>query len=88
MDNLLRDLYEGDINPSMEVKHFIEEYAIELRAKTNAEDEFCAKLDKDMQNEFYDILERWIKVYPMELREAYINGYKLGARMMAEVYSK
>ena len=53
---------------------------------TKTEENYIKKLDENMQNEFYKILERWISLYPLELREAYIKGYKLGVKMMAEVY--
>lgn len=86
MCDILKDLYEGNINPSMEVVPFTKEYETELREKTKSEDAFLSKLDKDMQNEFYNIMERWIKAYPLELREYFITGYKLGVKMTAEVY--
>ena len=53
---------------------------------TRFEEEFIQKLDENMQNEFYKIVERWINLYPMEIRDAYIKGYKMGVKMMAEVY--
>ncbi|WP_290771437.1 DUF6809 family protein [Anaerofustis sp.] len=86
MNNLLIDLYEGNINPSEYIDTIIDEYEVELREKTILEEKFCSKLDENMQNEFYNILERWIKVYPMELRNSFIEGYKLGCRMTNEIY--
>ncbi|MGN8914516.1 DUF6809 family protein [Anaerofustis butyriciformans] len=86
MSGILKDLYEGNINPYAEMKIALDEYALELREMTKTEENFIKKLDENMQNEFYKILERWISLYPLELREAYIKGYKLGVKMMAEVY--
>lgn len=86
MSSILKDLYDGNINPYAEMKVALDEYALELREMTKTEENFIKKLDKNMQNEFYKILERWISLYPLELREAYIKGYKLGVKMMAEVY--
>lgn len=86
MSSILKDLYDGNINPYAEMKIVLDEYALELREMTKTEENFIKKLDENMQNEFYKILERWISLYPLELREAYIKGYKLGVKMMAEVY--
>ncbi|MCO8194608.1 MULTISPECIES: DUF6809 family protein [Anaerofustis] len=86
MSSILKDLYEGNINPYAEMKIALDEYALELREMTKTEENFIKKLDEDMQNEFYKIIERWISLYPLELRDAYIKGYKLGVKMMAEVY--
>ncbi len=86
MSSILKDLYDGNINPYAEMKVALDEYALELREMTKTEENFIKKLDENMQNEFYKILERWISLYPLELREAYIKGYKLGVKMMAEVY--
>lgn len=86
MSSILKDLYDGNINPYAEMKIALDEYALELREMTKTEENFIKKLDENMQNEFYKIVERWISLYPLELREAYIKGYKLGVKMMAEVY--
>lgn len=86
MSSILKDLYEGNINPYAEMKIALDEYALELREMTKTEENFIKKLDEDMQNDFYKIIERWISLYPLELRDAYIKGYKLGVKMMAEVY--
>ncbi len=86
MSNILKDLYEGNINPYAEMKIDLDEYGLELREMTRFEEEFIQKLDENMQNEFYKIVERWINLYPMEIRDAYIKGYKMGVKMMAEVY--
>ena len=69
-------------------RNYKSEYEKKLKAKSEREDAFLSKLDESMKKEFYNIMEMWSEAYPLELREYFLRGYKLGIKMMIAVYEE
>ena len=48
--------------------------------------EVLAKLEPPLDKRFVKIMDEQLDVIPFEFSEMFIDGFKLGARMMAEVF--
>ena len=48
--------------------------------------EVLAKLEPPLDKRFVKIMDEQLDVIPFEFSEMFIDGFKLGAKMMAEVF--
>lgn len=48
---------------------------------------FLAKLPDELKDEFIKFVDQHLDLLPLELEQNFIDGFRIGARMIAEVYS-
>lgn len=85
MENLLLSFYRGELEPVEKYRPVIEEH-LELRKKQIRHyDSFKDKLDPDLAEEFMEIMDEQLEEAPLENAQAYIDGFRMGARMMMEI---
>ncbi|RKJ56101.1 hypothetical protein D7Y09_03790 [bacterium 1XD42-1] len=89
MNSVLSDLYEGKIFPAEEYSSKSETYQ-KLRQKyCRCYEDFIKtlqKLDPPLDTEFIRIMNEHLDMVPFEFSETFIDGFRLGARMMIEVF--
>ena len=87
--NVLEQLYNGEIFPAEQYAPKGEEYRkIHQGHYHHYEDfiEVLAKLEPPLDKRFIKIMDEQLDVIPYEFSEMFIDGFKLGAKMMAEVF--
>ena len=50
------------------------------------QEDFCSKLDDTLKEEFAALLEEHANLFLMDDEEQFIYGFKLGVRMMCEIF--
>ena len=86
MDRILQALYDGKIYPAEQFRPMIEEFKILQEKKREHYENFIKKLNSPLDEEFDNIMDEQLDTLPLELRERFIDGFRLGARMMVEVF--
>lgn len=88
MKSTLRELYNGNLDPSGQFTPTTREY-LTLRAQAGEHsDELLSELkriDPALAERFDRVMDEEIDVQIMELNEMFVQGFRLGARMMLEV---
>ena len=87
--NILEQLYNGEIFPAEQYAPKGEEYRkIHQGHYHHYEDfiELLSKLEPPLDKRFVKIMDEQLDVIPFEFSEMFIDGFKLGAKMMAEVF--
>lgn len=46
------------------------------------------KTEPPLDERFLEIMDEQLKTVPLEISEMFIDGFRLGARMMIEIYQK
>lgn len=86
MDKILQALYNGELYPAEQYLPMIEEYkALRKKQYENYED-FIKKIGSPLDKEFKRILDEQLDTFPLQLSEMFIDGFRLGARIMIEVF--
>lgn len=88
MNSILKQLYDGDIAPAEQFRPCLEEYAAKWDKIRKAESVFTEKLTKQQEQEYDKLMDAHSRLMPLEMSQAYVNGFKMGARIMCEVFSK
>lgn len=91
MKSLLLQLYDGEIYPAEQYAPKAEEYRKLWREHYKHHEEFISQLKKTeppLDERFIEIMDEQLKTVPLEISEMFIDGFRLGARMMIEVYQK
>lgn len=86
MDKILQALYDGKIFPAEQYRPITEEYIALWKKHYQSYEDFVKKLGSPLDKEFIRIMDEQIDTIPLELSEMFIDGFRLGARMMIEVF--
>ena len=82
----LENFYFGNINPSDYLQSA--EVRKKLSAMTALMEELSSLLEKDQQKEkLYQITDSQTELIALAERDAYIEGFKLGVKMITEIYA-
>lgn len=88
MKSILTALYEGKIYPAEQYSPRIEEYRkIHQEHYRHYEDfiETLSKLNPPLDKKFIKIMDEQLDVIPYEFSEMFIDGFRLGARIMIDI---
>jgi hypothetical protein len=86
METVLEQLYYGKLNPfEKEQTERIRVARAQLREKEAALQE---KLDDALLEELHDLFAEYTRLLSLDMEDDFINGFKLGVRMMSEVFQE
>ena len=86
---LFRSLYDGKIFFAGQSRLQMEENQRRRRERLGDCDEFIQRLkrmDPALADQFIGIMDEQLETLPSETTAAFIDGFRLGARMMIEVF--
>lgn len=89
MQELLKQLYDGEIYPAEQYLPLMEEYKKLRKEQYQHYDDFVQELNKlstPLGNRFIKIMDEQLDTIPLEFSEMFIDGFRLGAKMMIEVF--
>ena len=89
MKSVLQQLYDGELFPAEQFMPKIEEYQRLLREHNRCYDDFFEKLsslDSGLCDMFVRLREDSLDFIPYETSEMFIQGFRLGAKMMIEIF--
>lgn len=89
MKSILQALYDGKLYPAEQYAPKSKEYqTISHEYSRHCHDfsDALAELDPPMANQFEKILEEQNETMSYELSEMFIDGFRLGARIMIDVF--
>ena len=89
MQELLKQLYDGEIYPAEQYLPLMEDYKKLRKEQYQHYDDFVQELNKlstPLGNRFIKIMDEQLDTVPLEFSEMFIDGFRMGARMMIEVF--
>lgn len=86
MDKILQALYDREIFPEEHYRLMTKEYITLWKKHYQNYEDFVKKLGSPLDKEFIRIMDEQIDTISLELSEMFIDGFRLGARMMIEVF--
>ena len=89
MKSILSALYEGKIFPAEQYSPRSEEYRKIYQENYRHYDDFVetlSKLNPPLDKRFIEIMDEQLDVIPYEFSEMFIDGFRLGARIMIDIF--
>ena len=89
MKSILSELYEGKIFPAEQYSPRSEEYQKIHQEHYQHYDDFIETLSKvnpPLDKKFIEIMDEQLDVIPYEFSEMFIDGFRLGARIMIDIF--
>ena len=87
MEKLLEKLYYGELYPYSKFQTTIEKFKINRDEAFQSYSAFLKRLPKDLKNDFNELIDSHLDLLRFELEQNFIDGFRIGARIMAEVYA-
>ncbi len=89
MGKVLQDLSAGRLIPyEMEKSERYKNARVQMREKEDALEEKLNKFDKALVRELRELLDAYTDLFTIEQEEDFSNGFKIGVRMMCEVFGE
>lgn len=85
MQELLEQLYNGEIYPNEQNKVRVNGYKEAKATAFEAHEAFEEKLCQPMKEELDDFMVKHLEVSCLKDTQAFIDGFKLGAKLMLEI---
>ena len=89
MKSILLRLYDGEIYPAEQFNLDTEEYRSMRQAHQQHYEDFIEQLkslDPPLDEKFIHIMDEQLDEVPLERSGTFLEGFRLGARIMIEVY--
>lgn len=86
MNTLLQQLYRGEICPEEQYRPVLEEYKTMRKKHMENYHNFIEKLGSPLDKEFINIMDEQLDTLPLDFFQMFSDGFKLGAKMMIEVF--
>ena len=88
MGRILEELYIGDLQPAENRNWDDPEYEVKCEASLEEVHAFCERLDEESREAFDTMMENYLELCHMEKTQAFSDGFRIGARMMWEVFGR
>lgn len=85
MQQLLEQLYNGEIYPNEQHKIRVNGYKEAKNVAFEAHEAFEEKLCQPMKEELDDFIGKQMEVSCLEDTQAFIDGFRLGAKLILEI---
>ena len=89
MKDILTQLYNGEIFPAEQYRMKTETYQEMHRKQYQRYESFINKLklyEPSLHEEFIELMDEQLSTIPNEFSESFIHGFRLGTRIMIEIY--
>ena len=87
MKSILEQLYNGEMYPYSTFKTTIEQFKVDRDKAFETYSLFLEKLPEDLKDDFVKLIDAHLDLLPFELEQNFIDGFRIGVRMMSEVFS-
>lgn len=87
MKNILEQLYNGELSPYSKFQTTIDDFKVNQNKAFESYSVFTKKLPEELKDEFDELIDSHLDLLPLELEQNSIAGFRMGVRMMAEVFS-
>lgn len=85
-DSMLDKLYNGELYPYSLVKPTVEEYRLNKDKAFKSYEDFQKRLPDELKEDFDELMDSHLDVLPFELEQTFIDGFKIGARIITEIF--
>lgn len=86
MESVLAKLFNGEICPFEQLAPAYEVYKQSMKSLWETQEEFSSGLTEVQNRMFEEIMDKFMETSPMEETQSFINGFKLGAQIIFEVF--
>ena len=87
MKKILEQLYNGELYPYSTFQTTIDDFKANRDKAIKLYSIFIEKLPEELKKEFETLIDSHVDLLPFELEQSFIDGFRIGVRMMVEVYA-
>lgn len=86
MERILKHLYHGTMYPYSKFKTTIDQYRSNREQAFQSYSLFLDKLPDNLKEDFNELIDSHLDLLPLELEQTFIDGFRIGVRIMTEVF--
>ena len=82
MEKILEQLYNGELYPYSKFQITMDEFKVNRDKAFKSYSMFIEKLPEELKEEFDQLIDSHLDLLPLELKQNFIDGFRIGVRMM------
>ena len=86
MNSILQDLYNGKIYPEEQGCPQTKEFRIMQKNLSDHQEAFLQKIGSPLDQELQEMIVEQLDVFSIEKTKSFIDGFRLGAKIVIEVF--
>ena len=87
-DSILKEIYYGDFEPIEQFAYSLDEYKKMYYEVCEKENDIRYRLPKELEKDYVNLMNKIFLLEPLAVKDAFIMGFKAGARIMVEVFEE
>lgn len=87
MEKVLEQLYKLELYPYSKFQTTIEDIKINRDKAFKSYTVFIEKLPDKLKDKFDELIDSYLDLLSLELEQNFIDGFRIGVRIMTEVYA-
>lgn len=88
MQDLIEKLYNGEIYPAEKINPLLQDYRRKCHVSGELRERFEDNLPEQLKADFKAIILGQVELNALEMTQAFVDGYKLGAKLLIEVLTE
>lgn len=88
MQELIEKLYNGEIYPAEKINPLLQDYKNKWHISSELKEKFEKSLPEELKSDFETILLGELELTTFEMTQAFVDGYKLGAKFLIEILAE
>lgn len=88
MQDTIEALYYGEITPHEQLTPQTEDYQERMQTFTTLREQFQNQLSDVQRKELTSLLDAQVAMLSCEVAQSFVDGFKLGARLLTETFYK
>lgn len=85
-DNIIQRIYVDYICSEDRDKKLIAQYEERKWSVAKYSESFQRELIEAKQAKFKDVMDRYLDLLPLETEQSFVDGFRMGAKLMNEIY--
>lgn len=87
MQEIIEKIYRGELYPAEQIDPMFQNFREKWEKSKGNTDAFSAKLSDELRPLFETVMVDKLEIATLEQTQAFVDGFKLGAKLLVEVFA-
>jgi len=87
MQDIIEKIYRGELYPAEQIEPMLQDFRVKWEESKDNVDDFHNRLTEELKPLFEAVMVGKLEIATLEQTQAFVDGFKLGARLLVEVFA-
>lgn len=88
MQEIIEKIYRGELYPAEQIEPMLQNFKAKWAKSSSDVEVFSSQLPDELKPLFESVLAGKLEISVLEGKQAFVDGFKLGAKLLVEVFAE